>query len=80
MANFLETCFMSIHFDFEDIYIFQYANNFWTKIPVTGHKGSRIRTGSNQDFEIQQFGVKNQVLPFQSGFRDSTYLFKQNKQ
>ena len=27
------------------------------------------QTGSNQDFEILQFGVKYQVLFFQSGFR-----------
>ena len=37
-------------------------------------------TGSNQDFEIKQFGVKNQDLFFQSGFLDTAYFFKQNKQ
>ena len=46
------------------------ANYLWTKNYQTGHSDSRIRTGSNQDFEIQQFGVKYQVLSFQSGFRD----------
>ena len=34
---------------------------------------NRDQTGSNQDFKIKQFGVKYQVLFFQSGF-------KQNKQ
>ena len=56
MSKLLETCFMSIHFDFYDktrhLYYFQDVDNFWTNIPKTGHNDSRTRTGSNQDFEI----------------------------
>ena len=41
---------------------------------------NRDQTGSNQDFEIYQFGVKYQVLFFQSGFYDTADFFKQKKQ
>ena len=36
--------------------------------------------GSNQDFEISQFGVKYQDLFLQSGFCDAEDFIKQNKQ
>ena len=41
---------------------------------------NRDQTGSNQDFEIQQIGVKYQDLFFRSGFCDTADCFKQNNQ
>ena len=56
-------------------------DNLWTNLIENGYSDQIKITGFNQDFEIQQSGVKYQDLFFQSGFLATTaYFFKQNKQ